>query len=391
MNFPVLVLRAGRDKSVRERHPWIFSGAVARMDGKIAPGDVVAIHAHDESVLGYGFAHPEDGLVCRVFQVGSAAPVFDRDYWLARFAAAHAYRRALPGFQADSFRLVNAEGDGLPGLVVDVFGTSAVVQERAPLPSTVLESLVQFLKDTLRIENVYDRSGDARQGEKRNQVLLGESRRLEFRENDFVYAVEPEHAQKTGHFMDQRENRLVLERFARDRRVLDTFCYTGAFSLHALRGGARVVLSMDTSARALEECSANVLRNFPAEIAARHAVERADVPRRLGDLPENEYDLIILDPPGFAKSRRAVDQAARGYKDINLRALRKIQSGGILFTFSCSQFVPRDLFTQIVYSAARDAQRDVRVVGELHAAPDHPRSLFHLEGEYLKGLILYVA
>lgn len=386
-----LCLKPGREKSVRDRHPWIFSGAIAGSIGSISEGDIALVESDSGEILGAGFVYPGESLAVRLFQFGPGEAAFDGAYFEARLEAALAYRESLPDFQRASFRLANAEADLLPGLIIDVLDQTAIVQFRAPGYAPFEAAIVRFLTERLKIRRVLDRSSEDRKSARSTRSLAGPDdspESVEFQENGFIYAIDLQNSQKTGHYLDQKENRLYVERAARGRRALDAFCYTGGFSLHALRGGAAQVLSLDASERAVMQCRANVARNFPGE--TRHEASRGDALELLPALADRNFDLMILDPPAFAKSRAAVAGAARGYKDINLRALRSIARGGRIFTFSCSQYITRDLFRKIVFGAAADAGRNVRIERELGAAPDHPVSLFHPEGEYLKGLALYV-
>ncbi len=388
---PQVRLKPGRDKSVRDRHPWIFSGAIAGASDGIAEGDIVAVASDSGEILGAGFAFPDQSLAVRLFHFGACESAFDETFLTSRLEAALAFRESLPDFQRASFRLANAEADLLPGLIIDVLDQTAIVQFRAAGYARFESALARFLTERLGMQHVLDRSGEDRKSARstRNMVASGSAPdRIEFKENGLSYTIDLQNSQKTGHYLDQKENRVFVERAARNRRVLDAFCYTGGFSLHALRGGASRVLSLDASERAVQQCRENVARNFPGE--TRHEANRGDALEILPTLADRQFDLMVLDPPAFAKSRAAVAGAARGYKDINLRALRSIAHGGRIFTFSCSQYITRELFRKIIFSAAADAGRNVRIERELGAAPDHPLSLFHPEGEYLKGLALYV-
>lgn len=376
---------------MRDRHPWLFSGAIAGSIGPIAEGDIVLVQSDAGETLGAAFASPDESLAARLFHFGHDEGGFGGAYFAARLEAALAYRESLPDFQRASFRLANAEADLLPGLIIDVLGQTAIVQFRAAGYAPFEADIVRFLTERLKIERVLDRSSEDRKSARSTRVLAGLDNApdaIEFQENGLSYTIDLQNSQKTGHYLDQKENRLYVERAARGRRTLDAFCYTGGFTLHALRGGASHVTSLDASERAVQQCRANVARNFPGE--TRHEASRGDALELLPALADRNFDLMILDPPAFAKSRAAVAGAARGYKDINLRALRSIARGGRIFTFSCSQYITRDLFRKIVFGAAADAGRNVRIEREFGAAADHPVSLFHPEGEYLKGLALYV-
>ncbi len=383
----VLKLRRGRERSVLDRHPWIFSGAV-QSPPPCDDGSIVAVADWQGRTLGAGFFHPQASLCCRLFHFGEELPDFDDRFWQARLAGALQRRRAYPLHRDDSFRLCNGEADGLPGLIVDVLGRCAVLQFRESAMERFGDAVVDFLRSELAIETALDRTGEDRQGDRRHRDLLGVApESIELMENGFRYRIDLNHAHKTGYYLDQKINRQIFEGFAAGRRVLDAFCYSGSFSLHALRGGATSVVSVDASPRSIEECQQNRQLNLGED--RRHRSERADLVAWLREGDE-EFDLISLDPPAFARTRAALENALRGYREINLQAIRRTAANGFLFTYSCSQYVTTELFQKAVFQAARDAGRQVNVLQRLGPAPDHPFSLFHPEGEYLKGLLLQV-
>ncbi|MBX7057138.1 MAG: class I SAM-dependent rRNA methyltransferase [Leptospirales bacterium] len=384
---PPLILRPGRERSILDRHPWIFSGAVRRSP-PAADGAIVAVQSAEGKSLGYGFFHPEASLACRMFLFGEGPLPPINELWQSRLTRALQFRQAQPDHQPRAFRLCNAESDGLPGLIVDILGACAAVQFRESAMISCAQTVVEFLRGALAIDCILDRSGEERRTEKRTQSLFGPTPdEIVIEENGFRYLLDLLHTQKTGFYLDQKENRKIFERYASGRRTLDAFCYSGSFSLHALRGGASAALSLDASPRALEDCQRNVRENFGDE--SRHHVVRADALAWLRESAES-FDLISLDPPAFARTRAALDQALRGYREINLQALRRLAPGGFLFTYSCSQYVTPDLFQKVLFQAARDSGREARVIQRLTAAADHPFSLFHPEGEYLKGLLIQV-
>lgn len=388
MNFPRLILKSGRDKAVRNRHPWIFSGAVKHRP-KAGDGHIVAVYSNKEEFLGLGHFAPQATLICRMFHFGDTAPEIGPEYWHAKLRAAQAYRReVIDSDLTDGYRLVHAEGDGLPGVVIDIYGNSASMQLRTAGAMRLELELFGFLQEELGMEQVYVRYAPGHEGERSDRWMLGEGLPLIFREHGLQFNVDIEKGQKTGFFLDQRENRKLLRGFSAGRKVLNAFSYSGAFSVYALAGGAQYVESVDISASAAELARANVALNFGAD--ARHEARKADCFRYLKEMPESEFDLIILDPPAFTKHISTVKRAARGYKEINLRAMQKIAPGGFLFTYSCSQHISTDLFRKIVFGAAVDAGREVRLVCQMVQAPDHPVSIFHPEGEYLKGLLLHI-
>ncbi len=376
-------LKPGREKSARARHPWIFDGALASVSmPEPEPGQVVRVRAAGGAALGYGFYRPGKTLLCALFAFGDAELEPDDAYWTGRLNEALAFRRAVNDSpEREAFRLVNGEGDELPGLVIDVYGARAVVQARTPGPDRILNAVESFLRQKLPVHEVYffNKNGEIIRGPRTDSDLV-------FHDGGFAYHHRAL-GQKTGFFLDQSANRRLLETFARDREVLDLFCFTGGFTMHALRGGARRVVAVDESVDALDLLSRQVQANVPG---ADVRTVRENVPQFLTRLSADEFDCMVVDPPAFAKAKNAVAGAARGYKDLNLRALRKIRSGGLVFTFSCSRYVSADLFRKIVFGAGADAGRGVRVVQELQAAFDHPVSLFHPEGRYLKGLLLHV-
>ncbi|MEM7039950.1 MAG: class I SAM-dependent rRNA methyltransferase [Bacteroidota bacterium] len=386
MEYPALVLKSGKDRAVVNRHPWLFSGAV-KSRPKAQAGDIVAIHNNKGELLAYGHYAPESRLICRLFAFTRTPITIDSDFWQARFADALAYRKQVLDLQTTTgFRLFHAEGDQLPGMVVDIYGDAASTQLRTAGARRLLPELQAFLEKELHIQHLFVRTGKKEDGQGR--WILGEQAPRTFTENGMRFQVDIEQGQKTGFFLDQRDNRAMLQQYAQGRRVLNCFSYSGAFSVFAMAGEAREVHSVDISAAATAEAEANVALNFPDD--ARHTALKADCFQYLKTLDHGAFDLIILDPPAFTKHRSTVDRAARGYKEINLKAIQKIASEGFLFTFSCSQHISTDLFRKIVFGAAADAAREVRVVCSLGQSPDHPVSIFHPEGQYLKGLLLQV-
>jgi 23S rRNA (cytosine1962-C5)-methyltransferase len=389
--FPRLILKPGRDKAARNRHPWIFSGAVLRKP-QAGHGDVVAVAMDSGEILGFGHYAPEATLICRLFDFGSQTLDLGDAYWYAKLQDALAYRRRVLDLRAtDGFRLVHAEGDNLPGVVIDLYADAASVQLRTAGARVLAPVIQRFLVTELGIKHIFV-SIDKKDGkeELHGQWVFGEPGERIFEENGQRFYVDIEMGQKTGFFLDQRDNRQVVRRYAEGRTVLNAFAYSGAFSAFALQGGAAHVSSVDISAQATEYARRNVNLNFSGPDTP-HAPIKADVFQYLKEMPGGKYDLIILDPPAFTKHISTVDKAARGYKEINLKAMQKIAPGGLLFTFSCSQHISTDLFRKIVFGAAADAGRNVRLVEQLTQAADHPVSIFHPEGEYLKGLVLHIS
>lgn len=404
--LPQLVLQRGKDASVRRFHPWIFSGAVDRIIAPAEPadGEVVAVVDHRGAPLGLAHFQPHGSIVGRVFHFGDTAlPAPDHGFWAAKFGAAWERRRALglvDDPQITAFRLIHAEGDGLPGLIVDYYAGTAVLQAHSMGMYRTRAVLAQALADALGpryLTAVYDKSADtlgaAADPAAPNGYLVGEPPADPVvLENGHRFRIDWLTGQKTGFFLDQRDSRALVGHYARGRRVLNTFCYTGGFSVYALAGGAAHVDSVDASKGAIALTDANVALNFPAEGAARHRAFAQDVFEffRRPEVAADPYDLIILDPPAFAKSRAARQRAEAGYRRLNAEALRRIRPGGLLFTFSCSQVVDRELFTSTVRAAALDVGRPVRLLHYLGQPADHAPSFYHPEGEYLKGLVLAV-
>ncbi|MGB3616872.1 MAG: class I SAM-dependent rRNA methyltransferase [Catalinimonas sp.] len=389
-----VVLKSGRDRSVINRHPWIFSGAV-----KSAPpaddGEIVAVSDNRGQRLGWGFWSTNSQIQVRMFDWADGTPTFDADYWAAKVRRAWELRRRFVNQEGtDAYRLLHAEGDFLPGVIVDVYGEVAVAQ----LLTKGSERIQPHLRSALRElgwPRVYLKNKEAArrlEGVGLPNGWLGEEADapappVHIRESGLRFAVDHAGGQKTGFFLDQRENRRLLMQYAADKRVLNAFSYTAGFSVYAVAGGATAVHSVDISKEAVRQGEANVALNFGEE--APHRSTAADCFDYLKATTET-YDLIVLDPPAFAKHARAVPNATRGYMEINLWAFRKVAPGGVVFTFSCSQNVDRDLFRKVVFGAAADAGRNVRILHQLSQPADHPVNIYHPEGEYLKGLVLYV-
>lgn len=399
--FPVVVLKQGRDVAVRRRHPWVFSGAVAERHGTLQRGCFVEVRAKDGAVLGAGHWGTK-GIAIRMLSFGSVKD--EGSLIVERIASAVSVRRSLGlvgNSETTGYRLVHAEGDGLPGLVVDMYGDVAVLQ----CHSAGMWRLREFISDYLqgesgvavrevvcrRVETQIDQEPEgvdsAPESEQTPDAKIPEPPKIvAFSENGLRFIADVTGGQKTGFFHDQRDNRRILRNYSAGKQVLNAFCYTGAFSVYAFAGGAESVVSVDTSRSAIDLCRQNVVANFAGK---QHHTEVADCFSYLTQIPDT-FDLIVLDPPAFAKHQRAVQRALRGYETINTLALKKIKKGGILFSFSCSQLVSREVFRDAVMRAAVSAGRFVRIIDTLQQAPCHPCSVFHPEGEYLKGLVMVV-
>ncbi len=398
--IPVLTLRRGKEESLLRFHPWVFSGAIATDTSGLEEGATVKIAAADGSLLGIG--HYQIGSIAvRLLAMGREAASlaetgFDESFYINRLAEAFRLRQSLGLIRPDNnaYRLVHGEGDFLPGLIVDIYGDTAVVQAHSVgmhYARNIIADALTSLPE-LAIANVYYKSETTlpfkAQLDPVNDYILGSYSGNEALENGLRFHIDWLRGQKTGFFVDQRDNRSLLERFARGRRVLNMFCYTGGFSVYAMRGEAKKVVSVDSSAKAIALTDANVGLNFPGD--TRHEAVAVDAFRYLADMEQDAFDLIILDPPAFAKHRGAIRNALRGYQRLNAAAMEKIAAGSILFTFSCSQAITREQFRLAVFSAAAQTGRRVRILHQLTQPADHPVNIYHPEGEYLKGLILYV-
>ncbi len=371
-------------------HPWVFSGAIQHIDDGIDEGDVVRVVTSTGSFIAVGH-YQEGSIAVRVLSFRDVA--IDDLFWASRLQSALRLRQAIglaDSSDNNTYRLVHGEGDHLPGLVIDVYGHTAVMQAHSIGMHLCRKQIAGQLVAVMgnRIQNVYYKSETTLPYmEPENGFLYGGSTDNVAIENGLKYYVDWLRGQKTGFFVDQRENRLLLEHYARGRRLLNMFCYTGGFSFYAMRGGASLVHSVDSSAKAIELTNRNVALNFPGD--ERHKAFCEDAFKFL-DTASQPYDLIILDPPAFAKHRGALHNALKGYTRLNQKAFQIIEPGGILFTFSCSQVVTKDHFRNAVFTAAAQARRKVRILHQLHQPADHPVNIYHPEGEYLKGLVLYV-
>lgn len=386
-------LKRGKEESLKRFHPWIFSGAIHHADEGIEEGEIVRVITADGEFIAVG--HYQIGSIAvRVLSFHDES--IDISFWRASLESALQMRIAV-GIadcpQNNTYRLVHGEGDNLPGLVIDCYGDTAVMQAHSVgmhvSRMNICEALVQVMGN--RIKNVYYKSETtlpfkADLGQE-NGFIYGNTNENTAVENGLRFHVDWLKGQKTGFFVDQRENRTLLEHYSKGKRVLNMFCYTGGFSVYAMRGEAELVHSVDSSAKAIELTKKNVELNFPGDM--RHEAFCEDAFKYL-DANDAKYDLIVLDPPAFAKHRGALHNALKGYTRLNVKGLQRIKKGGILFTFSCSQVVTKDHFRNAVFTAAAQAGRRVRILHQLHQSADHPINIYHPEGEYLKGLVLYV-
>uniref|UniRef100_UPI003FEF9E0B class I SAM-dependent rRNA methyltransferase n=1 Tax=Prevotella sp. TaxID=59823 RepID=UPI003FEF9E0B len=391
--YKQIFLKRGKEESLKRFHPWIFSGAIHHMDDGIEEGETVRVITAAGEFIAVGH-----------YQIGSIAVrvlsfediEINTDFWCERLQSALDVRIGVGIADSptnNTYRLVHGEGDYLPGLVIDCYGSTAVMQAHSVgmhvCRNEICQALVRVMGD--RIANVYYKSettlpykADLHQ---ENGFLVGGDASNVAMENGLKFHIDWLRGQKTGFFVDQRENRSLLEQYAKGKSVLNMFCYTGGFSVYAMRGDAKQVHSVDSSAKAIELTNDNVALNFPGD--ARHEAFCEDAFKYL-DEHDQQYDLIVLDPPAFAKHRAALRNALKGYTRLNVKGLQRIKKGGILFTFSCSQVVTKDNFRNAVFTAAAQVGRKVRILHQLHQPADHPINIYHPEGEYLKGLVLYV-
>ena len=388
-----IFLKRGKDESLRRFHPWIFSGAIHHTSEQPEEGEVVTVYTSENEYIATGH-----------FQIGSIMvrvlsfehEEIDKAFYTRRLATALDVRKSIGVVGREdntTYRLVHGEGDNLPGLVIDIYGKTAVMQAHSVGMHTDRETIAEALKEVMgnTLKNIYYKSETtlpykAELGQE-NGFLLGGSADDVAIENGLKFHVDWLKGQKTGFFVDQRNNRSLLEHYAKGRKVLNMFCYTGGFSFYAMRGGAELVHSVDSSQKAIDLTNANVELNFPGD--PRHEAFAEDAFKFLEQMT-TPYDLIILDPPAFAKHKDALRNALKGYTRLNKKAFEKITPGGIVFTFSCSQAVDKEHFRTAVFSAAAAAKRKVRILHQLHQPADHPINIYHPEGEYLKGLVLYV-
>ena len=393
MTYKKLYLKPGKEESLKRFHPWVFSGAIAKVEGEPEEGEVVDVYTSKKEFI-----------ACGHFQIGSIAvrvltfkqEEINRDFWKRRLEVALDLRRSLnlvDNPENNTYRLVHGEGDNLPGLIIDVYGQTAVMQAHSAGMHVYRMDIADALSEVMGdiVKHIYYKSETtlpfkADLGPE-NGFIKGGSPENVALENGLKFHVDWLKGQKTGFFVDQRENRHLLERYSKGRNVLNMFCYTGGFSFYAMRGGANLVHSVDSSAKAIDLTNQNVELNFPGD--PRHEAFAEDAFKYL-DRMGDQYDLIILDPPAFAKHRDALRNALRGYSKLNAKAFEKIKPGGILFTFSCSQVVDKKDFRNAVFTAAAQSGRSVRILHQLTQPGDHPVNIYHPEGEYLKGLVLYV-
>ena len=401
-SYKKITLKRGKEESLKRFHPWVFSGAIASIDEGITEGEVVRVVTNSGDFIAVGH-YQEGSIAVRVLTFSDVQ--IDDEFWHSRLASALKMRQAIgiaDNPNNNTYRLVHGEGDNLPGLIIDVYDETAVMQAHSIGIHLCRKEIARALNEVMegRVKHIYYKSETTlpfMTADDMNGFLVGGSDDNIATENGLKFRVDWLKGQKTGFFVDQRENRSLLEHYAHGKRVLNMFCYTGGFSFYAMRGGAKLVHSVDSSAKAIELTKQNVELNFPGD--TRHEAFCEDAFKFLESIGKpmannqqliTSYDLVILDPPAFAKHRGALHNALKGYTRLNQKAFEKIDRGGILFTFSCSQVVTKDHFRNAVFTAAALAKRKVRILHQLHQPADHPINIYHPEGEYLKGLVLYV-
>ena len=392
MAYKKIILKRGKEESLQRFHPWVFSGAIVHIDNGIEEGDIVDVYSNDGNFIAVG--HYQIGSIA-VRVLDFAQRTIDKAFFAERLQKALELRKSIGLIRPDNnaFRLVHGEGDFLPGLVIDVYDKTAVVQAHSPGMHFARDIIASALVDITGgvLCNVYYKSETTlpykAELDPQNDYIIGSYDSNIAMENGLKFRVDWLRGQKTGFFVDQRDNRSLLEHYSQGRSVLNMFCYTGGFSFYALRGNAKLVHSVDSSAKAIQLTNENVELNFPGD--KRHQAFEEDAFKFLNGI-DGKYDLIVLDPPAFAKHKSALKNALVGYRKLNAKAFDKIRPGGILFTFSCSQAVSKEQFRLAVFSAAAQSGRKVRILHQLTQPADHPVSIYHPEGEYLKGLVLYV-
>ena len=393
MGFAKIFLKPGKEQSLLRFHPWVFSGAVDKINRDIEEGEVVEVYDFKKNFLGVGY-YQIGSIAVRIIAFKKVVP--DVGFWTKKIEEALAIRLAAglaTNPDTNAWRLAYAEGDGMPGLIIDMYNGTAVLQIHTVGMYRIKDTICEALENVLgpKLKAIYNKSEGTipfkSQIEPQNGFLKGKTDVNIASENGLRFYVDLEKGQKTGFFIDQRENRVLLEKYSKNRHVLNLFCYTGGFSLYALRGGASLVHSVDSSERAIDLTRKNVALNFPED--NKHQAFAEDAFKFL-DKSKNQYDLMVLDPPAFAKHLNVIPNALKGYRKLNAKAIQNIKPGGIIFTFSCSQVISRDAFRKTVFSAAAKTGRYVRILHQMEQPADHPVNIYHPESEYLKGLVLFV-
>lgn len=384
-----LLIKPKKERAFINRHPWLFTGAVQQMPDA-ENGEIVEVISKEKGLLGYGFYNPNSQICCRLFEFSQTPVEINQEYWRRKIEKAYQLRQSILDLSnTNCYRLLHAEGDFFPGIIADVYNNVVVAQILIKGTEKLLPIIEEELV-RLGFEHIYLKTKSSSQKiegiNAENWLTEPAKMPVEVVENGQKYYVNVETGQKTGFFIDQRNNRDLVKDFSKDTKLLNTFCYSGGFSVYALAGGAKEVHSVDISKDAIAQCDENVKLNGYESNHKSFAMDCFDYLKQT----EEVYDIIVLDPPAFAKSAKNVPNATRGYKELNLMAIKKIKPGGLIFTFSCSQNIDKMLFQKIVFGAAADAKRNVRILKHLSQTPDHPINIYHPEGEYLKGLLLWV-
>jgi 23S rRNA (cytosine1962-C5)-methyltransferase len=391
MSYKKVILGPKKERSLLLFHPWVFSGAISKVEGNPVEGEIVEVFASDGKYLATGHFH--NGSI-KVRIISFIRREINSEFWFEKLQAAYSVRENLLLTNSDStntYRLVHAEGDGLPGLIIDIYGSAAIVQAHTLGMHSVRNEIAAALRNIYggRLTTIYDKSNESLGKQSgviiENSFLYGNETEQTVIENGVRFFVNWIEGQKTGFFLDQRENRKLIQNYSKNKKVLNTFSYTGGFSMYALKGGAEFVHSVDSSDKAIKLC----IRNAELNGFTNHNAFEEDVFDYLKNTKE-QYDIIVLDPPAFAKHLSAVENAMVGYRNLNTDGIKRVAKGGLIFTFSCSQVIDRILFRKLVFQAAAQAKRNVRIIHQLTQGPDHPVSVYHPEGEYLKGLVLLV-
>ena len=391
-SYPKIILKEGKESAIRRFHPWLFSGAINRIKGSVSDGDIVELYSSSEEYLATGH-YQQGSITVKIFSFQQAE--INYDFWKNKLDKAFALR-SVPGLTqsalTNAYRLVFGEGDGLPGLIIDYYNGVCVIASSSAGMDKLKPELVEILKEIYgdRLTAIYDKSIEPTRNASRvtrNDYLFASGNPVMIRETGHSFVVDFEKGQKTGFFLDQRSNRMFAQFYGKEKKVLNAFCYSGAFSVYALKGGAKMVHSLDSSKQAMEWTDENIDLNGIDK--SKHLSIAADIRKYLEETDET-YDMIILDPPAYAKTHTVSHNALQAYRYINALALKKLNKSGILFTFSCSQAISREMFQSAVMAAALEQGREVKILNHLSKGPDHPVSIYHPEGEYLKGLILFV-
>ena len=392
MNYPKIILKKGKEISLFRKHHWVFSGAIAQMDADLEAGQLVSVFSQKGDFLGTGhFAH--GSIMVRIITFDQEE--IDQSFWNKRIQNAFEVRKALnltDNTETNVYRLIHVEGDLLPGLIVDFYNGTAVIQAHHVGMHTHVQEIATAIQSVYgkNLSGVFDKSSETlpkNLGIESNEWILGSPQTDLVQEYGATYKIDWEKGQKTGFFIDQRENRKLLASFSKGKKVLNTFCYSGGFSVLALLEGAKEVHSVDISPKAIDLTEENISLN--SEITGKHESKVADVVKYIREIGD-DYDVIVLDPPAFAKNLKARHNAVQAYKRLNVEALKKIKPGGVLFTFSCSQVVDKALFRNTITAAALESGRRVKILHQLSQPADHPVNIYHPETEYLKGLVLFV-